>query len=98
MNPEEPNARRLYRIEEAAHHCGLGQTVIIHFIEREWLHPANPEPSLTLDDEDVARALLIHELQEELGVNDESIPIILNLLDQLHGLRSAAIRNLPRSA
>jgi chaperone modulatory protein CbpM len=32
------------------------------------------------------RAHLIHDL-ERLGVNDEGIPVILDLVDQLHGLR-----------
>ena len=32
---------------------------------------------------------LIHDLQHDLGVNREGIGIILNLLDQLHGLRQA---------
>ena len=35
---------------------------------------------------DVARAQLIRDLGE-LGVNDEGIPIVLDLIDQLHGLR-----------
>ena len=39
-------------------------------------------------DIDLARAHLIRDLCE-LGVNDEAIPIVLNLVDQLHGLRRA---------
>ena len=39
-------------------------------------------------DIDLARAHLIRDLRE-LGVNDEAIPIVLNLVDQLHGLRRA---------
>ena len=37
-------------------------------------------------DVDFARARLIRDLQD-LGVNDDSIPIVLGLVDQLHGLR-----------
>src|SRR5262245_1349985 len=36
---------------------------------------------------DVARAELIHDLRRDLGVNDEGIGVILDLLDQLHGMR-----------
>jgi hypothetical protein len=36
---------------------------------------------------DVARVRLIRDLREDLGVNDEGISVILDLLDQLHGLR-----------
>ena len=36
---------------------------------------------------DLARAKLIRDLIQDLGVNDEGVGVILNLLDQLHGLR-----------
>jgi chaperone modulatory protein CbpM len=39
-------------------------------------------------DIDVARARLIRDLAD-IGVNDEGIPVILNLVDQMHGLRRA---------
>lgn len=41
---------------------------------------------------DLARAALIRDLREELGVNDEGVAVILDLLDQLHGTRRALRR------
>ena len=38
---------------------------------------------------DLARTRLIRDLTVDLGVNDEGVPIILGLIDQLHGLRRA---------
>jgi chaperone modulatory protein CbpM len=38
---------------------------------------------------DLARAQLIRDLIDDLGVNTEGVGIVLNLVDQLHGLRSA---------
>lgn len=38
---------------------------------------------------DVARARLIHDLRNRLEVNDEAIPVVLGLVDQIHGLRRA---------
>jgi chaperone modulatory protein CbpM len=38
---------------------------------------------------DLARSRLIQDLTRDLGVNDQGVPIILDLIDQLHGLRSA---------
>jgi hypothetical protein len=35
----------------------------------------------------VARAQLIRDLKDDLGVNDEGVGVILNLVDQVHGLR-----------
>jgi chaperone modulatory protein CbpM len=40
-------------------------------------------------DVDLARAQLIRDLREDLGVNDEGVSVILHLLDQMHGLRSS---------
>jgi chaperone modulatory protein CbpM len=45
---------------------------------------------------DLARACLIRDLREDLGVNDAGIEVVLDLLDQLHGLR-AALRDLAGS-
>jgi chaperone modulatory protein CbpM len=38
---------------------------------------------------DLARANLIRDLKEKMGVNDEGLGVILHLLDQMHGLRRA---------
>jgi chaperone modulatory protein CbpM len=55
--------------------------------EAEWLVPLASGKTLVFSDADLARARLIQDLKVDLGVNDEGIAIILNLLDQLHGLR-----------
>jgi len=59
------------------------------YIERQWISPTHQEihEISELDEEDLARIQLIQELQEDLGVNDDAIPIILNLIDQIHLLR-----------
>lgn len=75
------------RIEEVCVICGTSQEIILHFIEEEWLHPIDREHTI-FDDEDVARIKLIVELKNEFGVNDEAIPIILHLIDQLNAFRS----------
>lgn len=75
------------KIDEVCRFCGLDQEHIQYFIHQEWITPFDQE-SLIFDDEDLARIGLIHELQDELGVNDEAVPIILNLIDQLNFLRS----------
>lgn len=74
---------KVTRIEEAYGQCGVKQEVIIQFIQQEWIRPLHAE-SNELDEEDLARIRLIHELKEEFGVNDDSVPIILSLLDQLN--------------
>jgi chaperone modulatory protein CbpM len=36
---------------------------------------------------DLARAQLIRDLQQDLGINDEGIAVVLDLVDQIGGLR-----------
>jgi chaperone modulatory protein CbpM len=58
------------------------------WVEAGWLVPRRHEAGPHYSEIDVARAQLIKDLNE-LGVNDASVPIILDLVDQLHGLRRA---------
>lgn len=46
--------------------------------------------AIQLDEQDVARIYLIDELRRNFGVNDEGIPLILYLIDQLCALRAKA--------
>ena len=55
----------------------------------EWLLPQRVDDDVLFTEADLARAQLIHDLQDDLGVNREGIGIILSLLDQVHGLRQA---------
>lgn len=59
------------------------------WIEEEWLVPIGIPTDLTFSEADLARANLIRDLKQDLGVNDEGVGVILNLLDQVHGLRRA---------
>jgi chaperone modulatory protein CbpM len=70
------------------------------YIERRLIIPRQPEIRniSELDEEDLARIQLIRELQEDLGVNDDAVPIILNLIDQLHQLRFQMKTKFKRSA
>ena len=55
----------------------------------EWIQPHRVEDDELFTEADLSRAQLILDLQRDLGVNREGIGIILNLLDQVHGLRRA---------
>lgn len=84
--------RRLYEVCED---FGFEETVIIHYIEEEWVSPADTEQNL-LDDEDIARIRLIKDLIDDFGVNEEAIPIILHLVDQINVLQTH-IKETPRN-
>ena len=59
------------------------------WIEEEWLVPGGTATDLAFSEADLARAKLIQDLMQDLGVNEEGVGVILNLLDQVHGLRKA---------
>lgn len=51
-----------------------------------WLAPDRNTARPDFSEIDVARASLILDLQK-IGINDEAVPVVLDLIDQIHGLR-----------
>ncbi len=75
----------------------IDQQTLEIWIEEEWVIPSRSTRELAFSEADVARAALIRDLKDELGVNEEGVGVVLNLLDQVHGLRTAlahALRSL----
>ena len=74
------------------------------WIEQRWVLPMQEEGVYIFDDADVARVHLICELRRDLQVNEDAIPVVLSLLDQIYGLRRTlselndAINDLPEDA
>lgn len=50
-----------------------------------------------LSEADEARCNLIFDLRQDMGVNNDGIDVILNLLDQIHGLRHALRQTLDQT-
>ena len=73
----------------------LDQETLEVWIEEEWLAPSETAGEPEFSDMDLARAKLIRELKHDMGVNDEGVGIILNLLDQMHSLRKAMADMMP---
>jgi len=66
---------------------GLTVTRLRICIEEAWVRPMRDTGGHVFDDMDVARLRLISELTEDMAVNDDAVPIILSLIDQMHGFR-----------
>jgi len=70
------------------------------WVKQGWIKPAD-EAAQTFSEADAARAVLICNLEDELGFAEEDVPVLLNLIDQIHGLRAelmgvlAALEDLP---
>jgi chaperone modulatory protein CbpM len=60
---------------------------------REGLIKPADEEARGFSEADIARAELIRNLEDELGFAEEDVPVLLNLIDQIHGLR-AELRGL----
>ena len=79
----------LLTLEEVEVRTEIERTEIYHFIQQSWILPVEEEGAYFFDEADVARVRLIVELRSDMEVNDEAVPIILQLLDQVHSLRHA---------
>ena len=62
------------------------------WLSEQWLLPLHEDHEEKYADADVARALLIAELQNDFGLNQPGIGVALHLIDQLHSLRARYAR------
>ena len=94
----------LVRFDEVLVTLDVGASDLSAWIEQNWVLPIEKNGDFFFDETDVARVRLIAELRSDLGVNEDAIPVVLRLLDQVHSLRRAlselsdAIHELPESA
>ena len=74
------------------------------WIDDGWVRPQYREAQMVFSEVDVARIHLICHLRLDLSIDDEAMPVILSLLDQLYGARHElrclvkAIDHLPTEA
>ena len=58
------------------------------WVAEGWIVPATGETAITFTEIDVARVRLVCELTDGMAVGEEAVPVILSLIDQVHGLRA----------
>ena len=66
---------------------GLDPDDLERWILKSWVRPAGNADRYEFREIDVARVRLIQELRDELQVNEDALPVVLSLLDQLHDVR-----------
>lgn len=66
---------------------GLTMVHIESWVSRGLLRPAGPAGAWTFEQVDVARACLLAELVEDLGLDDDTMEAMVGLIDQVHTLR-----------
>ncbi|WP_320203140.1 MerR family transcriptional regulator [Agrobacterium rosae] len=62
-------------------------TVLEFWIEQDWLVPDTASGERRFRDADVARGRLILDLVQRMGVNAAGVDVVMDLVDQLHGVR-----------
>jgi chaperone modulatory protein CbpM len=66
----------------------LTQVELVHWVEQGWVIPDADGTIYIFREIDVARVRLIHDLRRDMDVGEDSIPLVLSLLDQIYELRS----------
>jgi chaperone modulatory protein CbpM len=67
---------------------GLTRTELRRWVARGWVAQPREDVPGAFRAIDVARVRLIHEMRREMRLNEEAIPVVLSLLDQVYGLRN----------
>ena len=65
----------------------LRETELHSWVERGWVRPEGSEPDWVFQEIDVARVRLIHDFRHAMAVSEETMPLVLSLLDQVYTLR-----------
>ncbi|MGC9268601.1 chaperone modulator CbpM [Acidiphilium sp.] len=66
---------------------GVTRSELDRWIENQWVRPDPTPTGYSFAAIDLARTRLIHELVSDLHINDDALPVVLSLLDQLYDLR-----------
>ncbi len=57
------------------------------WVQRGWVRPQGTEPDWIFQEIDVARVRLIHDFRHTMAVSEDTMPLVLSLLDQVYTLR-----------
>jgi chaperone modulatory protein CbpM len=66
---------------------GLDRIELLRWVENRWVLPERRGGSWVFDELDIARVELILEIRREWALDDEAMPLVLGLLDQVYELR-----------
>jgi chaperone modulatory protein CbpM len=70
-----------------AQNSDLDRQDLERWILNEWVRPERRSGGFVFQEIDVARVKLIRELRQDLNLDEEALPVILSLIDQLYELR-----------
>jgi chaperone modulatory protein CbpM len=82
------------RLQEVVSVIHCRQADLEFWIAERWVRPVRDDTGYLFGEADIARAHLIRDLIEDLAVEPDTVPMVLSLIDQVHG----AHRRLARLA
>ena len=65
----------------------LREAELAGWVERGWVRAEGSPPDWVFQEIDVARVRLIHDFRHTMAVPEETMPLVLSLLDQVYALR-----------
>ena len=66
---------------------GLDREDLMRWVENRWVLPERRDRTLIFHEVDIARVELILEIRQEFAIDEEALPLVLGLLDQVYDLR-----------
>ena len=66
---------------------GLDRRELMHWVENRWVLPERRDGAWVFHEVDVARVELIREIRQGFAADDETLSLVLGLLDQVYDLR-----------
>jgi chaperone modulatory protein CbpM len=66
---------------------GLDRGELMRWVENRWVLPERHNQTWIFHEVDVARVELILEIRQEFAIDEEALPLVLGLLDQVYDLR-----------
>jgi chaperone modulatory protein CbpM len=66
---------------------GLEQRELLRWVENRWVLPEQRGDTWLFHEVDIARVELIREIRHDFAIDEDAVPLVLDLLDQVYGLR-----------
>jgi chaperone modulatory protein CbpM len=75
-------------LHDVAAEIGVTVEDLSVWVERRWVLPTRCDDDLAFDEADRARIRMILDFHRDLAIDDEAMPVVLDLLDRLHAARA----------
>src|ERR1700730_8173731 len=77
-----------WTLQHVAAEIGVTVEDLRIWIDRRWGLPSRSGADLAFDDADRARIRMILDFHRDLAIDDEAMPVVLDLIDRLHAARA----------